>query len=263
MTELQLTHIGGPTTLLEVAGWRILTDPTFDAAGGRYRLAPGSTSTKLRGPSLRLDDLGPIDVVLLSHDQHADNLDRAGRELLASTGVVVTTVTGAARLGDHARGLRPWSSTVVSATDRPAITVTATPCRHGPRLSRPFVGDVIGFALGWTGQRRGVLWVSGDTVLFRGLRTVARRLTVSVAVLHLGRARAAVTGPTRFTMGADAAVRLCTLLQPSTVIPVHYEGWSHTPEDRVTIEATFAKAPPPVRDALRIATLGKPLSVEV
>lgn len=263
MTELQFTHIGGPTALLEVAGWRILTDPTFDAARGRYRLGKGSASTKLRGPTLRPEDLGPIDVVLLSHDHHADNLDGAGRELLASTGIVLTTEAGAARLGNHARGLRPWTSTVVSATNRPSITITATPCRHGPPLSRPFVGDVVGFALRWTGQRRGVLWVSGDTVLYRGLRTVAQRLTVSVAVLHLGRAGAAVVGPTRSTMGAEAAVRLCDVLRPRLVIPVHYEGWSHIREDRAAIEAAFAQAPPPVRDALRMATLGEPFSVQV
>lgn len=263
MSELQFTHIGGPTVLLEVAGWRILTDPTFDAPGGRYRHGVGSASTKLRGPALRPEDLGPIDVVLLSHEHHADNLDGAGRELLASTGIVLTTEAGAARLGDHARGLRPWTSTMLSATDRPTITVTATPCRHGPPLSRPFVGDVVGFALGWTGQRRGVLWVSGDTVLYRGLRTVARRIAVDVAVLHLGRAGAAATGPTRLTMGADAAVRLCAMLQPRLVIPVHYEGWSHTREDRAAIEAAFAQAPPPVRDALRMTTLGEPLSIEV
>lgn len=263
MSELQFTHIGGPTTLFEVAGWRILTDPTFDAPGGRYRLGTGRASTKLHGPSLRPEDLGPIDVVLLSHDHHADNLDCTGRELLASTGIVLTTEAGAARLGTHARGLRPWTSTVLSATDRPTITVTATPCRHGPPLSRLFVGEVVGFALGWTGQRHGVLWVSGDTVLYRGLRTVARRLAVSVAVLHLGRAGAAVVGPTRSTMGADAAVRLCDMLQPRLVIPVHYEGWSHTREDRASIEAAFAQAPPPVRDALRMATLGVPLSIQV
>ncbi|MDD9369364.1 MAG: MBL fold metallo-hydrolase [Acidimicrobiales bacterium] len=263
MTELRFTHIGGPTALLEVAGWRILTDPTFDAPGGRYRLGTGSASTKLRGPSLWPEDLGPIDVVLLSHDHHADNLDGAGRELLVSTGIVLTTEAGAARLGSHARGLRPWTSTVLNATDRPAITVTATPCRHGPRLSRPFVGDVVGFALSWTGQRHGVLWVSGDTVLYRGLRTVARRLAVDVAVLHLGRARATVVGPARTTMGADAAVRLCDMVQPRLVIPVHYEGWSHTREDRAVIEAAFAQAPPPVRDALRMATLGEPFSIKM
>jgi hypothetical protein len=48
--------------------------------------------------------------------------------------------------------------------------VTATPARHGPPLSRPITGDVIGFALGWGGQEHGVLWISGDTVLYDGVR---------------------------------------------------------------------------------------------
>jgi hypothetical protein len=33
---VRLTHVGGPTVLFEAHGWRILTDPTFDAAGQRY-----------------------------------------------------------------------------------------------------------------------------------------------------------------------------------------------------------------------------------
>jgi L-ascorbate metabolism protein UlaG (beta-lactamase superfamily) len=32
---VRLTHIGGPTLLVEVAGWRLLTDPTFDQPGRR------------------------------------------------------------------------------------------------------------------------------------------------------------------------------------------------------------------------------------
>src|SRR5215210_1472240 len=35
--DVHLTHIGGPTVLIEVAGWRLLTDPTFDPSGGSYR----------------------------------------------------------------------------------------------------------------------------------------------------------------------------------------------------------------------------------
>jgi hypothetical protein len=43
------------------------------------------------------------------------------------------------------------------APGRPAIEITATPCRHGPPLSHPLAGDVIGFALRWDGQERGAL----------------------------------------------------------------------------------------------------------
>jgi L-ascorbate metabolism protein UlaG (beta-lactamase superfamily) len=175
---VRITHIGGPTTLIEVAGWRLLTDPTFDAPGRKYNFGWGSSSTKVTGPAIAAAELGPIDAVLLTHEHHADNLDDAGRALLPSVGVVVTTVSGAKTLGGPARGLAPWTTTTLEAPGRPAIDITATPCRHGPPLSRPIVGEVVGFALRWDGQEHGVLWVSGDTVLYDGVREVARRLQV-------------------------------------------------------------------------------------
>jgi L-ascorbate metabolism protein UlaG (beta-lactamase superfamily) len=82
---VRLTHIGGPTALIEVAGWRLLTDPTFDAPGGRYRFGWGTASRKTAGPALQPGDLGRIDAVLLSHDQHGDNLDAAGRSFRPRT----------------------------------------------------------------------------------------------------------------------------------------------------------------------------------
>jgi hypothetical protein len=110
MTEVTLTYIGGPTVLLEVEGWRLLTDPTLNAPGRRYTFGWGSASHKTSGPAVAAADLGPIDVVLLSHDHHGDNLDDAGRALLAVAGVVLTTTPGARRLGGNARGLQPWAT---------------------------------------------------------------------------------------------------------------------------------------------------------
>jgi L-ascorbate metabolism protein UlaG (beta-lactamase superfamily) len=164
--EIRLTHIGGPTVLIEFAGWRLLTDPTFDPAGGDYRFGWGTGSHKLAGPSIPASEVGEIDAVLLSHDHHDDNLDPAGRALLPSAGVVVTTKSGAKRLGGYARGLEAWGTTTIEAPGRPRIQITATPCRHGPPLSHPIVGDVIGFGLGWEGQEQGLVWISGDTVLY-------------------------------------------------------------------------------------------------
>ena len=222
--EVRLTHIGGPTVLIEVGGWRLLTDPTFDPAGGSYRFGWGTGSRKLTGPAIAASDLGPIDAVLLSHDHHDDNLDAAGRALLPSAGTVVTTVPGAKRLGGHARGLEPWATTRLEAPGRPPIEITATPCRHGPPLSHPIVGDVIGFALQWEGQEHGVLWISGDTVLYDGVRQVADRLQVGTALLHLGGVRFPISGPVRYTMTAKEAVELCGLVQPRTVDPDPLRG---------------------------------------
>ena len=263
MTTVRITHVGGPTALIEVGGWRLLTDPTFDPAGRKYSFGPGSSSEKLAGPAVAAADLGRIDAVLLTHDHHDDNLDAAGRALLPSAGTVVTTAAGARRLGGGAVGLEPWATTRLDAPDRVPIDVTATPCRHGPPLSHPLVGDVVGFALRWDGQEHGVLWISGDTVLYGGVRQVAERLSVGTAILHLGGVGFPVTGPLRYTMTARDAVELCRLLRPRTAIPLHYEGWKHFREREEDARRVLDAAPAEIRESIRWLPLGEPVDLDV
>jgi L-ascorbate metabolism protein UlaG (beta-lactamase superfamily) len=261
MSAVTITHIGGPTALIEVGGWRLLTDPTFDPPGGSYSFGVGIGSQKLTGPAIAAADLGTIDAVLLSHDHHEDNLDPAGRALLPSAGVVITTASGAKRLGGSARGLTAWQTTRLEAPDRPAIEVTATPCRHGPPLSHPIVGDVVGFALNWDGLEHGQLWISGDTVLYDGVRQVANRLKVGTALLHLGGVTFPLSGPLRYTMTAREAVELCGLIRPHTVIPIHYEGWKHFRQGREAIEEEFARAPEDIRARIQWLPIGAPVEI--
>jgi L-ascorbate metabolism protein UlaG (beta-lactamase superfamily) len=262
MTAVRLTHIGGPTVLLEAGGWRLLTDPTFDVPGRRYSFGWGGTSRKLAGPALQAGDIGAIDAILLSHDHHGDNLDDAGRELLPLAGAVVTTTAGARRLGGATRGLRPWEVTRLEHPGRPVIEITATPCRHGPPPLRFVFGDVIGFALRFEGDDSGALWISGDTVLYDGVKEVGERLRVDVALLHLGQVRFAVTGPVHYTLTAREAVELCGIVRPRVAIPVHYEGWSHFKQGRSAVEREFARAPGDIRAALRWLPIGETVDVE-
>ena len=257
---VRLTHVGGPTVLIELGGWRLLTDPTIDPAGGRYRFGWGTGSEKLAGPALRPDQLGAIDAVLISHDHHEDNLDAAGRALLPSASTVVTTASGAKRLhselGEAVRGLEPWQTTTLRAEGKTPLEVTATPCRHGPPLSHPIVGDVVGFALRPAGGERYPLWISGDTVLFNGVREAAGRLDVDVALLHLGGVRFPISGPLRYTMNAAEALELVEALAPRVAVPIHYEGWKHFRQGRAAIERQLAAAPAPERERFRWLEIG-------
>lgn len=236
---MKLTHIGGPTLLIELDGRRLLTDPTFDPAGGAYRFGWGTGSRKLAGPAIPASELGRIDAVLLTHEHHDDNLDRAGRALLPSAGVVITTTSGARALGGSARGLSPWESTTLAREGRPDLVVTATPCRHGPPLSHPLVGDVIGFSLNG-------LWITGDTVLYHGVRAAAAKVDADVLLLHLGGVKFPVTGPLRYTMNAREGLELVRVVKPRVTIPIHYEGWRHFREGRAAIEREFAAAGEPL-----------------
>lgn len=154
-----------------------------------------------------------------------------------------------------------WDTTRLEAPGRPTITVTATPCRHGPPGSHRIVGDVIGFALTWPGQEHGALWISGDTVLHRGVRDVARRIQVGTAILHLGSVRFPITGPLTYTMSAHDALELGRLLQPTTIFPVHYDGWTHFHQGRAEIERMFADAPPDALGHVVWPTSGHPQRV--
>jgi L-ascorbate metabolism protein UlaG (beta-lactamase superfamily) len=263
VNTISITHIGGPTVLMEVGGWRLLTDPTFDPPGRKYKLGWWTSSRKLAGPAVAAGDLGPIDAVLLTHDHHADNLDDAGRALLASAGVVVTTASGAKRLGGGARGLEAGATTRLDSPGKVPIDVVATPCRHGPAGSGGITGDVIGFGLRWDGQQHGALWISGDTVLYDRVRQVVERVQIGTMVLHLGGVHFPMTGPLRYTMTARDAVELCGLVRPRTVIPVHYEGWSHIREGKAAIEEEFGRAPDEMQRSVRWAPVGEPLEVEV
>jgi L-ascorbate metabolism protein UlaG (beta-lactamase superfamily) len=85
--------VGGPTALIEMGGLRFLTDPTFDPPGDHP--VGNRVLVKTRGPAVAADDIGPVDAVLLSHDQHPDNLDAAGRRLLdAAPAACAAAATG-------------------------------------------------------------------------------------------------------------------------------------------------------------------------
>ncbi|MBO1416585.1 MBL fold metallo-hydrolase, partial [Streptomyces sp. FH025] len=231
--NLTVTHIGTATVLLEIGGLRLLTDPVFDPAPAEYRHDP-VVLRSTTGPALAAHQLPEVDAVLLSHDEHPDNLDAAGRALLAGR-PVLTTVSGAARLGGGALGLAPWETRTLTVNGR-TLRVTGTPGEHGP------VGDVTGFVMEVPGEEE-ALYVSGDTVHIPELDEIGRRFRIGTALLHLGAARIeAFGGGELITMDAAQAAALTTSLGARRVVPVHYTSWEHFTEGRAETTAHFAAA---------------------
>jgi L-ascorbate metabolism protein UlaG (beta-lactamase superfamily) len=259
--HVRITHIGGPTALIEIGAQRILTDPTFEPAGYHYD-AGGQDIRKTADPAVAADALGPVDVVLLSHDLHRDNLDPAGRAVLAQAQLALATPDGAERLGGNARGLAAWESLDLTGADSLTVRITATPARHGPEQVAPaLAGHVTGWLLEWDSQRHGALYISGDTVLFEGVEEVARRHRIGLALLHCGAARADRFGPYDITFTGAEAAQAAQLLGDATIIPVHYEGWSHFSEGRAEIEQAFAAAG--LAQRLRFLPLGQAVTLDV
>ena len=251
----ELTLIGGPTAAIDYAGLRWVTDPTFSPPGEYDGLV------KTTGPALPPERLEPIDVVLVSHDHHSDNLDPGGRELLPRAGRVLTTVAGAGRLGGNATGLEPWSSIELSGAGGALVTVTAVPALHGPPGAETVTGPVIGFVLRGAGLP--TVYVSGDNASLDVVGEISERSgPISVAILFAG----AVQLPHRFhgaylTLSGDLAAQASLILGAGTVIPLHFEGWAHFTQGADQIRAAFSGHG--ISDRLRLPERGEPISVAV
>lgn len=229
-----ITLIGGPTALIEANGFRLLTDPTFDPPG-EYQL-PHVILKKIAGPARMAAQIGQVDAVLLSHDQHPDNFDHAGKAYAMGAPRLITTLAGAHRLGAPAEGLAPWQGTTISKQDGSTLQITATPARHGPAGIEPLSGDVIGFVVSFSDGTL-PLYVTGDTVWFDGVAEVARRFRPGVVLLFAGSAR--TRGPFNLTMNANDAIETAHAFTTATIVPIHCDGWAHFTQNAEDLEQSF------------------------
>src|SRR5688572_22706416 len=127
-TGFRTTWLGHSTILLEMDGRRVLTDPVF---GERASPLSFAGPKRFHPVPAQLDELPPIDAVLLSHD-HYDHLCRPTIEAIAGLGLPVVTALG---VGAHleAFGIAPERITELDwheSADIGGVHFTATPAQH-------------------------------------------------------------------------------------------------------------------------------------
>ncbi|UXA09331.1 MBL fold metallo-hydrolase [Mycobacterium sp. SMC-2] len=248
--DCAISVLGGPTTVIDIAGHRIVMDPTFDPPGVHAYL------TKLAGPAVGAEALGSVDAVLISHDQHPDNLDDDGRRMALAAPLVLTHPGGAARLGPPAVGVGPWQTYGLSDS----LVVQAVPAVHGPADGqRDETGhvncEVIGFVL--FGPGLPTVYLSGDNASMVAVKDVADRVgVIDVAVLFAGAARVPTKERGRpLTLTAARAAAAAEILGAEVVIPAHVDGWAHFSEGVDEFAAAFDQAG--IGDRLRVAAHGE------
>src|ERR1700743_2665423 len=225
---VNVIYLGGPTVILEIGGLRLMTDPTLDPPGEEFTINGKPAYHKTEGPAKT--DIGKIDAVLLSHDQHGDNLDNAGREFLKTVPKTFTTRVGAERLQGNAIGLSPWESIALNDD----VTITSTLARHGPAGIEPIIGDVTGFIVATKEMQ---LYFTGDTVFYEGITEVAEKFKPKYVFIFAGAAKP--RGPFNVTMGTNDAIDTAFAFPEATIIPVHFEGWSHYTETGEMLRQSF------------------------
>jgi L-ascorbate metabolism protein UlaG (beta-lactamase superfamily) len=244
-----VTPIGGPTALLTYGGLRILTDPTFDEPGDHPRPGSSIVLRKLTGPAVQADTLLPVDVVLLSHDHHADNLDDSGRAFLPRAATVLTTTAGAERLGGNAVGLEPGQTADLNVPGG-AVQITAVAAHHGSPEMFERNGPVVGFVLRGDGLPK--IYASGDNASVDLVREIASEHGLfDAAILFAGGAQVPELwgDDVLLTLDAERAAEAAAILAPATVVPIHQEGWAHFTASPADLTRAFAAAG--VADRLR------------
>src|SRR5437588_2983035 len=81
--------IGTATVIIRYAGFTILTDPNFLHKGDQVKLGYGLRSTRRTSPAINIEDLPPIDFVILSH-MHGDHFDRVAAQKLGKNLPIIT-----------------------------------------------------------------------------------------------------------------------------------------------------------------------------
>jgi L-ascorbate metabolism protein UlaG (beta-lactamase superfamily) len=221
--------VGTATVLIRYGGFTILTDPNFLHRGDHVHLGYGMTAPRLTEPAFDIDQLPPIDLVVLSH-LHGDHFDQIVEKRLDHRLPIVTTPEAALALRRKgftgARGLRTWQQLLVSKADA-RLTISSVPAQHAPGLMRLMLPSVMGSVLDWrvAGTSRPAMrvYITGDTLLREQLKAIPRRFPdIDLALLHLGGTR--LFG-VLLTMDGRQGVEAIRWIQPRQAIPIHFDDY--------------------------------------
>ena len=180
--ELGVTFIGHSSFLLQIGGRRVLVDPVFAKRLILLR--------RQRSPGLLIEDLPPIDAVLLTH-AHMDHLNRASlrrivraTRRLAGRAPEVVVPDGVedlvAELGFRRIHTLEWWREL----ETQGLRITMTPCKHwGARMFRDTHRGYGGYVVS-NGDFS--IYHSGDTAYFSGFHEIGERLRPQIALLPIG-----------------------------------------------------------------------------
>jgi hypothetical protein len=101
---------------------------------------------------------------------------------------------------------------------------------------------VVGFALAFRDDPSHVIYLSGDTVWYEGVREVSERFAVRTAVLFMGAACVRAVGDWPLTFTGAEGVEAARAFAEATIVPLHFEGWQHFSESRSEIARAFRDA---------------------
>jgi len=215
--QVAITWIGHASFLVQFTDLNVLIDPNF--ANWLFLLK------RLKRSGMRLKDLPPIDLVLLTH-AHFDHFHKPTLRRLPHPKIAVMPWG----MGDLAYNLGFGRIVELEWWERFTHrdwTVTLTPCKHwGARVLRDNHRGYGGFVLEHQGRS---IYHAGDSAYFDGFKEIGRSYAPEIALLPIG-----AYHPESFRrvhMGPDEALRVFKDLRAQWFVPMHYGAFRLSFED--------------------------------
>lgn len=220
--------IGNATVLIRFAGFSVLTDPTFIHMHEQVSIGYGLHATRLTNPATEIEELPPLDLVLLSHF-HGDHFDQVAEQKLDKSLPIVTTNEAAKELRErgfaNTHPLETWSSLTI-AKGEVRLRISSMPGQHGPVIADLLLPEVMGSMLEFQSSSDNVLfriYITGDTLVIDALKEIPQRYSgINLGLLHLGGTR--VLG-IMVTMDGKQGVEAMRIVNPELAIPIHYNDY--------------------------------------
>lgn len=217
--QVAITWIGHSSFLIQFTDLNVLIDPNF--ANWLFLLK------RIKRSGLKIDDLPPIDLVLLTH-AHFDHFHKPTLRRLPhpKIGIMPRGVGDLAHNLGFARvvELEWWESFSQAKSN---WKVTFTPSAHwGARKLMDEHRGYGGFVLEYQGRK---IYHAGDSAYFEGFKEIGQRLAPEIALLPIG-----AYHPETFRavhMGPDEAVKAFQDLNSKKFIPMHFGTFRLSFED--------------------------------
>jgi L-ascorbate metabolism protein UlaG (beta-lactamase superfamily) len=256
---LRATWLGHSTVMVEIDGYRVLTDPVW---------GPRASPSRLIGPKrfqpvpVAIRALPPIDLVIVSHD-HYDHLDYPTIRELAKLGVPFVTSLG---VGAHleAWGIEPhriveldwWETHTLPGTE---LSVTAAPSQHFSGRGLHDRNATLWSSMVIRSPRHAVFF-SGDTGLTTQYSSIRERLgPFDLVMLEVGAFHPAWGD---IHLGPEHALEALKLLGGRTFLPVHWGTFALALHDWDQPVETLLAAAATMDARLLMPRLGEPVEPE-
>lgn len=240
--------IGGPTYVLQLGSFKILTDPMLSAKNDSAFIIKKHPSTGESNAIIKryfepvFFNTSNIDLLLISHT-HPDHFDEKAKETLSKEIKIISPITSKPILlqwGFNNIKELQWNDTLMIKKGNEYLRIIAVKALHAE--DEPLnteLGKVNGYFIEyWDEKTMYRIYWTGDTVWFDEINDYKKYSKINLFIPNMG-AVGSNGSLGRRGLNADDCIKIIEVLNPKLIIPVHHSTFSHYVEPIAVLKTKF------------------------